>query len=131
MTAVVRITLWISCPFNLIAAWLFVRPASALGQFLGMPTEVPSLYSLVVGFLVCEFGVTYAWLALQRHIHRPLLAFCAIGKSGVFAIVLLLWLSADVAGRLVLMASGDLVLAFIWFSWLFNKQSSTVVSSGE
>ena len=131
MTAVVRITLWLSCPFNLIAAWLFVRPASVLGQFLGMPIDVPSLYSLVVGFLICEFGVTYAWLALQKHIHRPLLAFCAIGKSGVFAIVLLLWLSADISGRLVLLASGDLVLALIWFTWLFDKQRSTVVSSGE
>jgi hypothetical protein len=131
MTAVVRTTLWLSFPFNLVAAWILVRPASVLGQFVAMPTEVPSLYSLVVGFLVCEFGATYAWLAVQKHIHRPLLAFCAIGKSGVFAIVLLLWLSADVSGRLVLMASGDLALAVIWFWWLFNKQSSTVVSRGE
>jgi len=131
MATVVRATLWLSFPFNLVAAWILVRPSSDLGQLIGVPAQVPSLYSLVVGFLVCEFGVTYAWLALQKHIHRPLLVFCAIGKSGVFAIVLLLWLTADAAGRLVLMASGDLVLALVWFAWLFNSQGSTVVSSGE
>lgn len=131
MATVVRATLWLSFPFNFVAAWMLVHPASEFGQLLGMPAQVPSLYEWVVGFLVCEFGVTYAWLAIQRQIHRPLLAFCAIGKSGVFAIVLLLWLAADVSGRLVLMASGDLALAVIWFSWLFDKRSSTVVSSGE
>jgi hypothetical protein len=125
MNTVVRATLWLSFPFNFVAAWILVRPASELGQLIGAPAQVPSLYSLIVGFLVCEFGVTYAWLALQKHIHRPLLAFCAIGKSGVFAIVLLLWLTADVSGRLVLMASGDLALALVWFFWLFNSQSST------
>jgi hypothetical protein len=122
MTTLVRATLWLSFPFNLIAAWMLMRPASAFGQFVGVPTDVPSLYSLVVGFLICEFGVTYAWLALQKHIHRPLLAFCAIGKSGVFGIVLLLWLGAAVSGRLLLMASGDLMLAIIWFWWLFNSR---------
>ena len=71
------------------------------------------------------------WRALQKHIDRPLLAFCAIGKSGVFGIVLLLWLAADLSGRLVLMATGDLALALIWFAWLFNKQNSTAISSGE
>jgi hypothetical protein len=131
MTTVVRTTLWLSFPFNFVAAWMLMHPASELGQLLGMPTQVPSLYSLVVGFLVCEFGLTYAWLAMQKHVHRPLLAFCAIGKSGVFAIVLLLWLAADVSGRLVLMASGDLALALVWFIGLFNRRSSTVVSSGE
>jgi hypothetical protein len=131
MTTVVRATLWLSFPFNLLAAWLLARPASELGEFIGVPTQVPSLYSLALGFLICEFGVTYAWLALQQHINRPLLAFCAIGKSGVFVIVLLLWLSANVSGRLALMACGDLVLALIWFWWLFDRQGSTVVSSKE
>jgi uncharacterized membrane protein len=100
---------------------VLVHPASALAQFIGVPQQVPSLYSLVVGFLVFEFGVTYAWLAMQTHIHRPLLGFCAIGKSGVFAIVLLLWLDAGVSGRLLLMASGDLLLALVWFSWLIKS----------
>jgi hypothetical protein len=131
MTSVVRATLWLSFPFNLVAAWVLVSPSSELGHFVGVPAQVPSLYSLVLGFLICEFGVTYAWLALQKHINRPLLVFCAIGKSGVFVIALLLWLTADVSGRLVLMASGDLMLALVWFSWLFNRQNSTVVSSGE
>jgi hypothetical protein len=126
-----RATLWLSFPFNLAAAWLLANPTSPPAQFVGIPLHVPRLYSWVIAFLVFEFGVTYAWLASQTQIHRPLLTFCAIGKSGVFAIVLLLWQVAGASGRLLLMASGDLVLAAIWFLWLLDKQNSTIVSAGE
>jgi hypothetical protein len=117
-TAAVRVSLGLSVPFNLLAAYAFALPDSALGTLIGMPADVPQLYALTLAFLIGQFGCTYAWLAAQACPHRPLVAFSAIGKSGVFLIVLLLWLSGAASGRLVLIACGDLLLALLWLRWL-------------
>ena len=42
----VRVTLWLSCPFNLFAAWLFFYPASAPAQALGLPPAAPLIAPL-------------------------------------------------------------------------------------
>jgi hypothetical protein len=114
----IRITLWLSFPFNLVAAGALAFPASALGQLMGLPGGAPRVYSALTGFLVGLFGLTYAWLARQAHIHRPLLAFSAIGKGGAFTIALILWSSGDASGRLLAASCGDLILAGLWFWWL-------------
>lgn len=116
-SSLVRTTLWLSFPFNLVAAYLLAVPTSPLGEFVGL-TQAPHLYTALLGFLVGLFGFAYAWLARQVSINRPLLALAALGKSGVFIIVSMLWLSAEVSGRLFLMACGDLALAAVWFWWL-------------
>lgn len=116
-----RYTLWASFPFNLAAACLLAFPSTRIGQFAGLPELVPALYSSTLSFLVFLFGVAYAWLAMQPSINRPLLAVSAIGKSGVFAIALVLWLLNSTSGRVVVVAVGDLVFAAIWFGWLFSS----------
>lgn len=113
-----RYTLWASFPFNLAAACLLAFPSTRIGQFAGLPESVPALYSSTLSFLVFLFGVAYAWLAMQPSINRPLLAVSAIGKSGVFAIALVLWLLNSTSGRVVVVAIGDLIFAAIWFAWL-------------
>lgn len=117
-TAAVRVALGLSVPFNLLAAYAFAVPDSALGTLIGLPADVPRLYALVLAFLIGQFGCTYVWLAAQAHPHRPLVAFSAIGKTGVFLIVLLLWIGGAANGTLVLIACGDLLLALLWFRWL-------------
>lgn len=119
-TAAVRVALWLSVPFNLLAAYAFAVPQSKLGILIGLPADVPRLYALVLAFLIAQFGCTYAWLASQTEPHRPLLAFSAIGKSGVFLIVLLLWFDGAANGALVLIGCGDLLLALLWFRWLLS-----------
>ena len=113
--------MWLSVPFNLVAAYAFAFPGSALGAFIGLPTDVPRWYALVLAFLVAQFGCTYAWLASHPHPHRPLVAYSAIGKSGVFVIALALWSTGAVSGRLLLAACGDLLLALVWFRWLLHS----------
>jgi hypothetical protein len=113
-----RGALWVSVPFNLGAALLFVFPASPLGQLAGLPVPVPPIYGTLLAFFVALFGVAYAWLACQPTINRPLVAFAAIGKAGVFAILALFWLFGEAPGRGVLLATGDLILAGIFAWWL-------------
>jgi hypothetical protein len=115
---VIRYALWISVPFNLFGALLFAFPASALGQFYGLPVPVPAIYSALLAFFVVLFAGAFAWLASQTNIDRPLVAFAAIGKAGAFLVIVIFWLLGDIPGRSVLAASGDLIFACIFAWWL-------------
>jgi hypothetical protein len=115
-----RRALEISVLYNFAGAFLFAFPSSALGYFAGMPRAVPDVYRLLMGFFVALFGGTYAWLARQPEIDRPLVAFATIGKAGAFATILALWLAGRGPGRGVIAALGDLLLAGIFAWWLFD-----------
>jgi hypothetical protein len=119
----VRKSLWLACPFNLLAAFVFAFPSSTIGQQLGLPQSVSPLYLSLVSLFVALFGLAYGWLARQKAIDRPLLGLGSIGKSGAFLIALTLWLQAEVTGAVVLVALGDLAFAALWFSWLLSSRS--------
>jgi hypothetical protein len=113
-----RGALWVSVVYNVGGALLFAFPSSPLGQFADLPTPVPPLYGALLALFVVLFGGAYAWLAQQTTIDRPLVALAAIGKTGVFAVIVTCWLLGEAPGRGVLGASGDLVLAGIFAWWL-------------
>jgi hypothetical protein len=102
----VRTTLWLAFPFNLLAATTLAFPSSALGQLMGLPRDVSPLYSFMVAFFIALFGCAYAWLARQRSVDRPLLALGSIGKFGAFLIALSLWFGGAVSGLVVVVAIG-------------------------
>ena len=120
--AFMRRALWVSVVYNFGGALLFAFPSSPLGQLAGLPTSVPPIYCALLASFVVLFGGTYAWLARQPNIDRPLVAFAAIGKAGAFAVILVFWLLREAPGRGVLAATGDLVLAGIFAWWLFGAQ---------
>lgn len=115
----IRSVLWASAAFNLAGAMLFAFPESTISQLAGLPIPVPAFHSLLLAEFIILFGGSYAWLALQPSINRPLLAFGAIGKTGAFLLVALLWLLGQAPGRGVLAITGDLVFACLFFGWLF------------
>lgn len=115
-----RRVLWLSVPFNLVGALLFAFPSSPVSRFAGFPAPVPALYSTLLAFFILLFGGTYAWLALQPTIDRPLVAFCAIGKAGFFALMVVFWWLGQVPGQAVLGAGGDLAFAGIFAWWLLT-----------
>jgi hypothetical protein len=113
-----RRALWLSVAYNFGGALLFAFPSSPLGQLAGLPMSVPPIYCALLAFFVVLFGGTYAWLARQPNIDRPLVAFAAVGKAGAFGVILAFWLLGEAPGRGVLAATGDLVLAGIFVRWL-------------
>jgi hypothetical protein len=119
-----RCALWVSVGYNFGGALLFAFPSSPLGQFAGLPAPGPPIYTTLLAFFVGLFGGAYAWLARQVNISRPLVALAAIGKAGVFAIILVFWLVGEAPGRGVLAAIGDLILAGIFAWWLLGAQQS-------
>jgi hypothetical protein len=118
-----RGALWSSVVFNFGGALLFAFPSSPLGQAAGLPTPVPPIYGALLAFFVLLFGGSYAWLALQPNIDRPLVALAAIGKGGVFGLIVVFWLRGEAPGGGVLAATGDLVLAGIFAWWLLGARA--------
>jgi hypothetical protein len=79
---------------------------------------------VLVAFFIALFGVAYPWIAGRRVIDRPLVALGAIGKSSVFAIIVLLWLAGEAPGRIALLAVGDLVFAAIFAWWMWWRRAN-------
>ncbi len=117
---VIRAALWVSVLFNAIAAYCAAYPASWAGQLMGLPLEVPAVYTVLVAWFVIVFGVAYGWLAMQKVINRALVGFAAYAKLGVFVLLALLWLAGQSKGITVLFVTGDLVFAGVFFWWLFK-----------
>jgi|SRR5215471_6792664 len=112
-----RVALTASAMMNTGAAILFTFPDS-LGQFAGLPTPVPRIYSILLAVFVMLFGIAYAWLARQAVINRPLVAFSALGKASVFTVIFVFWILGDLQVRSAVAASGDLIFAAIFGWWL-------------
>jgi hypothetical protein len=127
----VRRALWSTAGFNVAGAYVFAFPSSVLGQLVGLPPVVPLLYRALFAFCVLLFGGTYAWLATQPTIDRALVAFSAIGKAGVFAVVFCLWLASEAQGRSVLVISGDLAFATVFAWWLWGEGRAMRVDAGQ
>ncbi|MBI3784314.1 MAG: hypothetical protein HY270_13035 [Deltaproteobacteria bacterium] len=114
---IMRRALWTTAFLNLGGAALFAFPDS-VGRLAGMPAPAPRLYTSFLAFIVVMFGVTYAWLARQPRIDRAVVTLSAIGKAGFFFVAFSCWLLGDLAGKVVLAASGDLLFASIFVWWL-------------
>lgn len=117
---IIRTALWISVPFNFLAAYSVAYPASFTGQLMGLPFEAPAVYSVLLAWMIALFGAVYAWLAMQKSINRGLVGAAAIAKAGVFINVALLWVSGHAAGMTVLFTSGDMAFAVVFVWWLLK-----------
>lgn len=120
----IRRILWAAFIFNLGGALIFGLPA-VFEPLSGLPLPVPRTYTLLLAFFVILFGGSYGWLALQPRIVRPMVAFAAIGKSGVFVLFVLLWRLGDVPLRAVALVSGDLLFAALFLIWLQTRRASS------
>jgi len=109
--------------FNVVGGLAFAFPAS-LGWLIGLPSPVPTVYAALVTFFVVLFAGTYAWVAVQPRIHRPLVALAAIGKAGAFVVFLVCWLFGAASGLSVVALGGDLAFAAIFAWWLLGQPAA-------
>jgi hypothetical protein len=112
-----RAVLWVGAAFNTFAAGALAFPDS-IGSMLALPPVASTFHAWLLAFFVALFGATYAWMARQAAIPRPLVALAAIGKSGVFLIALACWWRGDLGTAALAPAIGDAMFAGLFFWWL-------------
>lgn len=113
----IRKSIWASVPFNLLGATAFAFPKSLAGRLIQVP-DAPAVYAFILGFIILLFGLMYAWIAMQPEINRPMLAFGALGKMGVFLVGLALLAVGIAPATLALGLVGDLAFGTLWLAWL-------------
>jgi hypothetical protein len=118
-----RRALWTSVPFNLGGALAFGFPES-FGRLMGLPGSAPPVYTASLAFLVALFAGTYAWMARQPRIDRPLAWFAALGKSGFFIVILALWMGDQASTTFLIAAAGDMAFAAIFMWWLLGAPAA-------
>jgi hypothetical protein len=111
----IRPVLWIGAVFNAAVALGLLFP---LVPGLAPPSTAPVFHTWTLAYFVALFGATYAWLARQPVIPRPLVALAAIGKAGVFVIALACLLRGDIGPPLFAVAVVDLLFALAFLAWL-------------
>lgn len=119
--ATIRKSVWASVPFNCLGATAFAFPQSLPGRLLQVP-DAPAIQSFLLGFIILVFGLMYLWIAVQPEINRPLLAFGAIGKVGVFLIGAVLCVLGKAPLMLALGLVGDLAFGSLWLAWIRSKR---------
>ncbi|MFT3805453.1 hypothetical protein [Arenimonas sp.] len=118
----IRWTLGIGALFNLAAALMLLFPQS-FGAFAGVPVSESVFHTWLLALFVALFGATYAWMAHQPEIPRPLLGLAAIGKTGVFFVALACWIRNDIPLTTFSLAIADLAFAAAFFWWLRRDPS--------
>ena len=122
---IMRRALWLSVPFNLFGAALFAFPASALGQFAGLPSEpVPPVYRAAITIFVLLFGGMYGWMAMQPRIPRPMVALAVWGKGSMFCMIVLFALLGLGPAAAVPPAMGDGAFAALFAWWLVRTRTA-------
>jgi len=112
-----RKVLWLGVAFNTFVALMLMYP-STLGALAALPPVDSVFYRWMLTFFVVLFAATYAWLALEPSISRPVVALAAFGKTGVFVVALSCLLIGEIQPRSFLVSIGDLAFAIYFFLWL-------------
>lgn len=118
MNTIVRASLWITAPFNLLAGFIFAFPSSWPGQLIDFPAEVHPFFAYFSGAMVALFGLMYIWLARQREIVKPILFFGASGKTLAAIIAIGLFATDQLSATTAFLMAGDLFFAGFWFYYL-------------
>lgn len=123
LTSLVRISLWVTAPFNITAAYIFIFPNSTVGNLLRLPQPAfGEFYMLLAASLVGLFGVVYIWMAVQPAIERSLLCVGAAGKSLAATIAIILAVSGQLSPVTAIVLSGDYLFAGLWFYWVVTGE---------
>jgi len=123
-----RYILWIGVVFNALVALMLALP-STLGVIAALPPIDSVFYRWMLIYFVVLFSATYAWLAIQPTISRPVIALAAIGKTGAFFIALVCLLRGDIQLRSFSISVGDLIFSIYFFIWLHFTQTKSYAFS--
>jgi hypothetical protein len=114
----VRVSLGVTCAFNLAAAVLLVMTDNPLSRIAGITASDSTIHTALAALMVAAFGLAYGWMARAQTIDRPMIAFGALVKLGAFSLFAALATVGMVPASFALFAFPDLVFAMLWLMWL-------------
>ncbi len=117
----VRLTLWLSVPFNFVAAYAVAFPAQFPGTFFEIPLGAPPLYAFMLGGFILLFGLAYGWAAQQGPINKTIVVLGIFGKYGVFVVAGLTLLAGMAPVGPFIITIADATFATIWLLWLLKN----------
>lgn len=115
-----HVSLYLTAPANILVGYSLAFPESAPARFIALPSSDTSLYTLLAGVLVALFGVAYWLMARQSVINRSLLLLGATGKSIAALLAIFLFVSGQLSTTTLILLQGDLLLAGLWFTYLWQ-----------
>jgi uncharacterized YccA/Bax inhibitor family protein len=118
-----RWTLLATAVYNAFGALIFIPLISFGRKLIGLPDAHP-FYLWLVTIWIGSFGVLYVWVAVTARPERAFLMIAAIGKFGLFCLMLIFWLKGDFPLAAPLVAAGDLISALIFSWWLWKTRGS-------
>ncbi len=117
-----RYVLWVGVVFNALVALMLVFPTT-FDSWATLPPIGSDFYRWMLTFFVMLFSATYAWIALEPTISRPIVALAAIGKTGAFIIALVCLLLGDIHIKSLLPSCACYSAIFISNPSLFQPET--------
>jgi len=118
-----RWTLLVTAVYNAFGASIFIPFISLSRRLIGIPDAHP-FYLWLATIWIGSFGALYVWVAVTARSERAFLIIAAIGKFGLFCLMLIFWLKGDFPIGAPLVATGDLISALIFSWWLWKTRGS-------
>lgn len=109
---------------NMAGTLVFLPPFRALRNFGGLPEAENPLYALTIAIWIFFFGIGYLRLAFSTRRQSLFVLVGALGKSS-FAILLAVFAAlGELPARAALAGLPDLLIAAIFFAWLFKTREN-------
>ena len=122
-----KISLMTTFFMNMAGAITFIPSFRALREFGGLPEAGNPFYPIIIGLWIFFFGVLYLLLAFSKTQERFFVMIGALGKSSFAILLAVLALLGELPIRAAFVGSGDLIIAIIFFAWLYKTRSGNII----
>ena len=124
---VFKISLIATFFMNMAGAITFIPSFHGLREFGGLPEAGNPFYLMIIGLWIFFFGILYLLLAFSKTQERFFVLIGALGKSSFAILLAVLALLGHLPTRAAFVGSGDLIIAMIFFAWLYITRSGNLI----
>jgi hypothetical protein len=103
----------------------FIPSFSIFRNLGGLPEAGNSFYSWIIAMWIFFFGIFYLRLAFSNKDERFFVFVGALGKSSFAILLAVSALSGDLPIKAAFSGIVDLVLAIIFFTWLYKTRNTS------
>lgn len=118
-----KISLIVTFFVNMAGAVMFIPQVRFLRELGGLPEAGNTFYPLILSLWIFFFGVLYLRLAFSKTPERFFVLIGALGKSSFAILLAVLAFTGDVAWRAASAGLPDLLIALIFFAWLYQTRT--------